>query len=87
MPPAPNQRDSEISKLPTWVVDTMEDKLTINKAYAAKYQKRKQAEELSRRKCRNIAMNDPSLKCPHNHAAFHYVGCTEIAYTGGRADA
>jgi len=51
----------------------MEDKLTINKAYAAKYQKRKRAEELSRRKCRNIAMNDPSLKCRYNHAVFHYV--------------
>ena len=29
---------------------TMGDKLTINKEYAAKYTKKKQAEELSRRK-------------------------------------
>ena len=29
----------------------MEDKLTINKEYAARYAKKKQAEELSKRKC------------------------------------
>jgi len=29
----------------------MEDRLTINKEYAARYVKRKQAEELSKREC------------------------------------
>ena len=33
----------------------MEDKLTINKAFAAKYKKKKEAEELSRRKLTHSA--------------------------------
>lgn len=38
-------------------MERVEDKLTINKAFAAKYKKKKEAEELSRRKFSHSAMH------------------------------